>query len=166
MTIDQALGILKPNPKTLDGLKKAFTGFCFQYHPDRNPNGLELMKLGNLARETLLKNPEIWTNEGYKQETDQPIAEEIDAIYNEIKHYPDLEITLAGCWLWVSGQTYPVKEHLKKMGFTWCSKKKMWSWKPEGQKRRWTKEAWEIDEIYAKYGRTDFRTEPRQGVRA
>lgn len=34
------------------------------------------------------------------------------------------------CW-WVSGNTRPIKDHLKAMGFKWAPKKKMWYLKPQ-----------------------------------
>lgn len=40
----------------------------------------------------------------------------------------ELKIELCGSWLWVSGNTYPVKETLKALGFKYASKKRMWYW--------------------------------------
>lgn len=170
MTIDQALGILRPEPKTLDGLKKAYKAFMLQYHPDRNPNGLELCELGNAANDFLIKTANVWTQAEYKpdQETDPEynIAEEINEIYKQIDHLIGLKITLSGVWLWVTGDTYTHKDALKKLGFQWASKKKAWSWKPEGQKRRFSKKEWGFDEIFGKYGRVDMEVKSIIQVRA
>lgn len=37
-----------------------------------------------------------------------------------------IEIELVGSWIWVSGNTYPVKEQLKEAGIFWAGKKKKW----------------------------------------
>lgn len=42
--------------------------------------------------------------------------------------YPNCEVKLSKTLVWVSGDTYPVKDHLKADGFHWSSKKKAW-WK-------------------------------------
>lgn len=42
--------------------------------------------------------------------------------------YPNCEVKLSKTLVWVSGDTYPVKDQLKADGFRWSSKKKAW-WK-------------------------------------
>lgn len=37
-----------------------------------------------------------------------------------------IEVELCGKWLWVDGETKPVKEELKKLGLRWASKKEKW----------------------------------------
>lgn len=39
---------------------------------------------------------------------------------------PGIIVELCGSWVWVSGNTYGVKESLKQLGFRFSSKKKMW----------------------------------------
>lgn len=160
MTIDQALGILRPDPRNLEGLKTAYKAYMRKYHPDINPNGLELCKLGNAANDFLIKTAHIWTIEDFEtdKETDPAynIAEEIDAIYRQINTLIGIKITLSGVWLWVTGDTYQHKTLLKDLGFTWAGKKKAWSWKPEGKRKRYSKKEWEFDTIFAKYGKVDL----------
>lgn len=167
MTIDQALGILKPEYPTLEALKKAYKVYMLHYHPDRNPNGLELCKLGNAANDLLMKTLEIWTKTDYVNSSDPEyhIDEELDRIYQQIRHYAGINIALAGVWLWITDETpgsmYAIKDTLKDLGFSWCRKKKSWSWKPADCKKRYSKKSWDFDEIYGKYGKTTLETEER-----
>lgn len=42
--------------------------------------------------------------------------------------YPNCEVKLSKTLIWVSGDTYPVKDQLKADGFRWSAKKRAW-WK-------------------------------------
>ena len=78
----------------------------------------------------------------------------------EIKHFDDLEIEIAGCWIWISGNTREHKEELKELGFKYASKKQMWyynpdtSWKRRGTKGKdgkYTYKDYTIEEIHDRY---------------
>ena len=45
MNRTEALNILKPSGNDQESLKKAYRQASLKYHPDHNPDGLELMKL-------------------------------------------------------------------------------------------------------------------------
>ena len=54
MIINDALSILSiTGDYTPETVKQAYRRACSQYHPDRNPAGLEMMKLVNVAYDTL-----------------------------------------------------------------------------------------------------------------
>jgi hypothetical protein len=51
----------------------------------------------------------------------------LDQLLAQLSMLPGkIRIELIGTWLWVSGDTKPVKEELKKLGFSWHSKKVCW----------------------------------------
>ena len=62
MNLTQALEIMKPDPLTLDGLKKAYRKKAMLYHPDHNEHGLEMMKLINAANTFLQTSPSLWVS--------------------------------------------------------------------------------------------------------
>ena len=47
-----------------------------------------------------------------------------------------LQVDLVGCWLWVSGDTRPVKEKLKEHGFRWNKTRGKWYKALDGQYKR------------------------------
>ena len=66
---------------------------------------------------------------------------------------PGVSAELCGCWVWVSGETKPVKDDLKAAGFRFCGKKAMWYWHPADNKpRRRYRSNKSMDEIREKYG--------------
>ena len=47
-----------------------------------------------------------------------------------ISNMKDVEYNIEGTWLWVSGNTKPHREELKRLGLRWAPKRKMWYKKP------------------------------------
>ena len=136
----------------LDGItnpeitKTAYRKAVSKYHPDRNPAGLEIMKMVNVAYETVkdyIGDCET-TTESIQYGDD--LAEALNAIMMF-----DLIIEICGAWVWVSGDTKPCREILKENGFKWASKKLMWYFRPDDYKSK-GKGKHSIDEIREKYG--------------
>ena len=65
-----------------------------------------------------------------------------------------LKIELIGTWVWVSGDTKPVKEELKKLGFSWHSKKVCWYLALSGKYRPNRRASSNKMDIKRKYGVT------------
>jgi len=83
------------------------------------------------------------------QQTDEiRLDEALRAAYHAIMNLPGIEIELAGMWIWVTGSTYPVKEHLKAAGYFFASKKKAWYFKGIDSSGRGN---YSMDEIRTKY---------------
>lgn len=85
---------------------------------------------------------------------DQPTNESgLEQVISEIEKIEDDGINkeVVGSWIWVSGDTWKHKETLKKLGFKWASKKKMWYY-TEQQRKRYGRKEYQMDEIKQKYG--------------
>ena len=161
MNRTEALNILKPNGNDQDSLKAAYRTACKRYHPDHNPDGLELMKLVNLANEFLTKNMNKWAFDQCNNDT--PLTEKMQELFNQIKHFIGIKSELCGTWLWLSGETWRYKKELKEYGFKWASKKKQWYWSPGGF-RKHGKKVLSMNEIRSKYGSFVLEPELRAAI--
>jgi hypothetical protein len=60
------------------------------------------------------------------------IAEEFKATLDKLMtlNLEGVKVELIGSWLWVSGNTKPIKDELKALNFRWCPKKdgQPWTW--------------------------------------
>lgn len=131
---------------TPESVKTAYRKACAQYHPDRNPAGLEMMKLVNQAYEAL-KNE---TGESTVTIDSQDYGQELCNALNAIMGL-GLTIELCGAWAWVSGNTKDHKEILKANKYRWASKKMMCYFRPADAKT-FSRGKKSIDEIRSKYG--------------
>ncbi|MFA5240510.1 MAG: J domain-containing protein [Phycisphaerae bacterium] len=131
---------------TPESIKAAYRKACSQYHPDRNPAGLEMMKLVNQAYEALKDTTGESTITIDSASYGQEICNALNAIIDL-----DLTVELCGAWAWVSGNTKDHKDVLKSNGFKWAPKKLMWYFRPADSKT-FSRGKKTMDEIRSAYG--------------
>jgi hypothetical protein len=155
MNSKDALNIfgLKSNA-TFDLIKAAYRRACSEYHPDRNPAGLEMMKIVNAAYSALSDYVPSSIEEDFSDELN--LGEDLNKALNAIINL-GLTIEICGSWVWVSGDTKPYKEILKEAGFRWAPKKMMWHFRPADYKS-FNRGKWSIDQIREKHGSINIKT--------
>ena len=142
------------NIHTLEELRKEYKRLVKQYHPD-NGGDPETIKAINAEYDQMfdrLKDSDTSTNNSknakrWDKEEDQKIREAI----NRIIHHENITIEIVGCWVWVSGNTYPVKSELKEAGYKFSGNRKSWYWHSDEQKRKGASKR-SMDELKAFYG--------------
>ena len=160
MNCKDALSILKAsNQSTAEDIKLAYRRACRMYHPDKNPAGLEMMKLINLAYEAL--QGYVATDKADNAE-DQNYGEDLNSALNAIIAL-GLNIEICGSWIWVSGDTKPHKEILKSNGFKWAPQKEMWHFRPASYKS-FSRGKWDMSKIRATHGSVTVKAKYRHGI--
>ncbi len=134
-----------------EDIKNAYKISCSKYHPDRNPAGLEIMKMVNVAYSTLKSYDGVASISQEASGYGEEVAKALNAI-NAL----NLNIEVCGAWVWVSGDTKSHKEILKETGFKWAPKKKNWYFKPSDAKRSRSFGKFSMDQIRDKYGSVSF----------
>jgi len=127
--------------KDINELKKVYKKLAKKYHPDIGGNEEDFKKLNSSYQNLLSKN-----------QFDFKIDIEIENVISEVLHF-DLLIEIVGSWIWISGDTKPHKEELKKANFKWHSKRKKWYWTNQ-EKGRATHSKEDFETIKNKYGST------------
>lgn len=151
MTPKEALAILKPDAATEEALKRAYRAACKKYHPDHGGD-LDLMKLVNIAYETLKNADRWWTaSEARAAAQETPLTETLKNLWDKVKHFPGLEGEVIGSWLWITGETRTYKDQLKGLGFKFAPKKSAWYYH-EGTYRKKGKRRFGLDDIRAMWG--------------
>lgn len=162
MSHKDALSILDlPISATFDDIKSAYRRACSMFHPDRNPAGLEMMKLVNAAY-TSLHDYVALPDDGRDYTQESNYGDEINAALNAIINL-GLNIEVCGSWLWVSGDTKPHREILKASGFKWASKKLMWNFRPSEWKS-FSRGKWSMDQIRATHGSTTIKPQVHRQI--
>lgn len=162
MNFSEALGILRPLGDSQDDLRAAYRTAARKYHPDINPNGLELMKLINLAYEFLKKHSGKWSRA--KDQTAGPGLDTILAdLFDKIKTFRDINTEICGAWMWISGNTRTYKTELKNLGFRWSKNKAAWYWHKPGYKK-YGKRTFSMGEIRKTWGSYEMDQEPLKAV--
>lgn len=138
--------------KTLDELKKEYRRLTMIHHPDHGGDTATMAAINNeyAARFEALKKAHNAQADEAHQTTEAP--EEFIAIIAQLLKFPGLIVELCGSWLWISGDTRPVKEQLKAAGCRWSSNKKMWYWRHAEDGAHWSRGKKTMNQIREKYG--------------
>ena len=133
---------------TLHEIKRKYKVLAMQFHPDRGGD-TAVMQFINSEYEDLTKYRRFGFQD--KDEASQNSYVRFPEIINQIIGFVGITIELCGNWIWVSGNTYPYKEYLKKAGFFYSPNKQTWYWRPDTIKAKVTK-CMSMDYIRHKYG--------------
>ena len=163
MTLQEAVKVIKPQGDSAEDLTAAYRLLAKKYHPDLNPDGAEIMKAVNAAVAMLREHLTKWSIRSFVDDGSPSIDEELAAIYAKIRHLPGINLEVCGSWLWVTGETYPVREPIKAAGLRFSRNKSAWYWHPAGYRKR-TKTKFSMDEVRNMWGSEDLKSEPLQGV--
>jgi len=110
------------NINTLEALKKEYRKLCKVYHPDLPTGNLAIMKFINNEYELLFEQlKHISTNKNDQAENVNTFKD----IINQLIKF-DINIEIVGSWIWLSGNTYSIKEEIKQLNFKWSKTRKKW----------------------------------------
>jgi len=135
--------------------KKVYKILARKLHPDVG-GSTELFKILNEVYNNILENGTNFLN-------DSEFDLEIEKIISQILHYEDITIEIIGSWIWLSGNTKPIKDRLKELKFKWASKKKQWYY---GEMKGRNPKQKSMEDIKAKYGCQTVRTKIRGKISA
>lgn len=85
----------------------------------------------------------------YEKQTDETAKWFMDLI-SELNSLKGIAVEICGSWIWVSGDTKPVKDKLKELGFHFSGKKSAWYFGSTGAKR--TRNNYSMDDIRTMWG--------------
>ena len=87
------------------------------------------------------------------------IEEALEQLNAVVPTDADVKIELCGSWLWISGDTKPHKDNLKRIGCRWSNNKKQWYWRPPGSGRPWFRSSneYSMEQIRSDYGSVDIK---------
>lgn len=147
----------------LDSLKKEYKKLALKYHPDRGGTTLQMQAVNDeydKLRAKILKGSNLSEDQ---KKNEIVIDDAIKEVINVLILLPGIDIEVIGKWIWVSGNTYPVKTELKAAGLIFIKKegKPYWVYKGvESLSRGGTP----MDVIKSKYGVHKFDVKPPKSI--
>ena len=167
MKLQDALNLLGlTGTVSFDEAKAAYRRACMAYHPDRNPAGGEMMKAITEAWRVLEAFDWASNTVEVKAGKNHGYGDALMEALNKIIHLPDITIEVCGAWVWVGGNTKPVKTEIKEAGYRWASKKSMWYFRPPEWASANRYGEWTIDAIREKFDSEVVQTKQRPSIAA
>ena len=145
--------------QTIEEVKAMYKILAKQYHPDCGGDTATMQAINSeysYACAKLLKGDNLSdeeTGEGIR------LTEEYRAVIELLMALTGILIEVVGNWIWVTGNTKPVKQQLKDAGLFFASKKVAWYYRSEEFKTKGGKKS--LDEIRAKYGSESVKSNKR-----
>jgi len=137
---------------SLDELRTMYRKLALQHHPDRGGSTADMQEINNeydfLSKRLINSNASF--SEGRKS-WEHFVSAEIRDKLNEIIFLEDVLIEIIGSWIWITGNTRPVKEELKARGFKFSPNKLAWYWQ-YGDYKKMNGKQFTMDEIRAMWG--------------
>lgn len=140
------------NITTLDQLRKAYHRLAFEHHPDRGGDTYH-MQVINAQYERLSKTL-IYSSDEFSEDRkvyERHLSQELRRIIEKVIRLDGVIIELIGSWLWISGNTFAIRETLKTEGFKFSPPKSAWYWH-EGEFIKRSKTLQSMEELREYWG--------------
>lgn len=118
------------NINDLSELRKLYYQLAKKFHPDLVGGSVVVMQAINNEYEKYSKML-IDGNTGFsnlRKVYERDVSEELQTKINEIIHFDQIQIEVIRGWLWLTGNTYPLKDQLKALSFRYSRNKTAWYW--------------------------------------
>lgn len=113
------------NCTTQEEIKNEYRRLAKANHPDLG-GSTEVMVAINAAYEQAVSRVGYSGNTPTDGASVGEVAELVRQAIEKVITLPNITIEVCGDWVWLSGETYPVKDAIKAAGYKWASVKKMW----------------------------------------
>ena len=147
--------------KTLDELRKEYRRLAFIYHPDKGGDTALMQMLNDqyerLSRKLINGNTDF--SEGRK-EYEQQVSDEIREMLDKIIFLQGVDIEMIGAWIWITGNTFPIRTTLKGLGFMFSHQKTAWYWH-KGEYRKKNGKIQSMDAIREFWGSQKIETKTK-----
>lgn len=148
--------------KTIEEVKARYKTLAKIFHPDCGGETELMQKLNTeyaLACSQVLQDENMTTEEA---EEHTRLSEEYRAVIEKLIGLTGITIEVVGNWIWVTGNSYPVRKQLKEAGLFFASKKVAWYFRSEEYKTKGGKKT--LDEIREKYGSEKVSGKPHSNT--
>ncbi len=145
--------------KTLDELRKEYRRLAFIYHPDKGGD-TALMQMLNDQYERLSRKLINGTADfsDARKEYEMQVSEEIREMLDKIIFLQGVDIEMIGAWIWITGNTFPIRTTLKGLGFMFSHQKTAWYWH-KGEYRKKNGKIQTMDAMREFWGSQKIETE-------
>jgi calcineurin-like phosphoesterase family protein len=157
------------NSESVEQIKKTYRKLVLIHHPDCGGDTESMMLLNAeyfYLLETMDKTSSLGTDgKEHKYSFRADIELEITEFLNKFHALQldgDIEADLIGLYVWITGNTKPVKDKLKEIGCWWHSTRQCWYFKPSEVKTGRSKGS--LEDLANKYGVSNVKFKKQKSL--
>lgn len=136
--------------KTTEEVRKRYQQLAMKHHPDHGGSTEIMQEINRQYAEASARASQSNHESEEEAAHDRQMSEEYRQVIEAIITIEGINIEIVGNWIWVTGNTYSVRQKLKEAGLQFAGKKKAWYYRSEEYAATGSKMT--LDEIRAKYG--------------
>lgn len=153
---------------TPEEIKAEYRRLAMENHPDRGGDTRTMQDI-NAAYHTALGGKHEFVSTGsdgkthtyyYNADVEQELMDKIAELFK--LDLTGVNVYLVGTWLWIDGNTRPIKDDLKAVGCRWHGKRAKWYYRRYTGKRQWS--AGSFEDICSAYGYQKLAKDERSEV--
>lgn len=141
---------------TLQDVKALYKRLAKENHPDLGGDTATMQAINTEYAYACAKIAKGAGLSGEQADKEIKFSEQYREVIEKIVYLPGIVIEIVGNWIWVTGNTRPVKDTLKCAGLFFASKKSAWYYRSDAFKVRG--KGAPLHEIRRKYGSETINT--------
>ena len=145
---------------TVEEVKAMYRTLAKLHHPDRGGDTATMQEVNSQYHATLNRmNGQTHEDNGreYTYRYDRAKEQEaMNKIAELLRIKGEFDVYLIGTWVWVTGDTKPIKEQLKEAGCKWHSVRSCWYWRANEYRHRGKMSRGGLDSLAYRYGYQSF----------
>ena len=145
-------------------IKAQYKDLIKRHHPDVGGNNADMKQIIK-EFEYIMQNGLNKAQNDKERQSWQGFREFAE-ILEKIIFLDGIKIEVIGSWLWVTGNTYPHHEIIKKAGFKYSGNKRAWYWYGNIDIKRHFKGHYSMEQLRSRHNVIELETEKRQAISA
>lgn len=154
--------------ETLEDITTRYKQLLKIHHPDQGGTESNFISLQNEYKSflkdykyTSIKYEDDKSTTEILNSLTESMREKVVEILNQVYNY-NVTIELMGQWVWITGDTKPVKDTLKNLGFKFSRKKTAWYYHEMESYKRYGKKSSSLHEIRSRYGSSSLSKKEKE----
>ncbi|MBL7819937.1 MAG: hypothetical protein JNL65_04925 [Saprospiraceae bacterium] len=124
--------------KTVEDVKHLYKQLAKEHHPDKGGRTATMQEINSEYSYVIAKLLSGMSLSEEEMESNILSSQKYQTAINSIIGFDHIFIELVGVWVWITGNTYPIRTYLKENGFYYSKPKKAWYFRAEEHRAKYS----------------------------
>jgi curved DNA-binding protein CbpA len=124
--------------KTIDDVKHLYKQLAKEHHPDKGGQTATMQEINSEYSFVIAKLLDGMKISDEEMQSSILSSERYQNAINAVIGFDKIIIELVGCWIWLTGDTFPIRNYLKQNGFYYSKPKRAWYFRAEEYRAKYS----------------------------
>lgn len=150
---------------SIDEVKQHYRILAKEHHPDKGGRTATMQEINSEYSFIIAKLVNGMNLSESEKESSILNSQKYQNAINSIIGFDKIHIELLGSWLWLTGDTYPIRNYLKTNGFNYSKPKKAWYFRSEEFRAKYSSKM-DLDVLRDIYGSVTIKNHPNKEIQS